>query len=60
VRILKDFKSSVLELQILKGLEVNFAELRILKNLGEFFRETRGWVFAARPATSGKQEESVE
>jgi len=55
VRILKDFKSSVLELQILKGLEVNFAEVRILKNLEKFFRETRGWVFAARQVESVEQ-----
>jgi hypothetical protein len=33
VRILKGFKSCVLEVRILKGLQVDFAEVRILKGL---------------------------
>jgi hypothetical protein len=37
VRILKDFKSFVLEVFILKGLEASFLEVRILKELEAFW-----------------------
>jgi hypothetical protein len=41
VRILKDFKSFVLELHILKGLESDSSYLRILKDLAGFFGKAR-------------------
>jgi hypothetical protein len=34
VRILKDFKSNVLDLRMIKDLQTRFSELRILKGLG--------------------------
>jgi hypothetical protein len=39
VRILKDFKSNVLEVFIAKGLQADFAEVRILKRLEEIAAE---------------------
>jgi hypothetical protein len=40
VRILKEFKSLVLEVRILQGLEVEFAEVRILKRLRGLLRHS--------------------
>ena len=42
MRILKDFKSFVLEVFIAKGLRACFAEVRIVKDLGEKQLKTEG------------------
>jgi hypothetical protein len=55
LRILKDFKSFVLELQILKGLEGDFSDLQMIKDLREFLGRARRCVFAARQAESVEQ-----
>ena len=47
LRILKGFKSFVLELRILKGLWAFFAELRNLKGIAASHRAARSHVFGA-------------
>ena len=54
MRILKDFKSCVLEVRILQGLQVRFAEVRILKHLVEIRREGRGARWESKGRRAGE------